>query len=113
MPPDALSCIRGHILFLAKTLRLFVQEGVKRIATSRGCLAMTEEKTIPGKKNRETITEMLVRIVRRHCRPRKDSGCDEGAEEKPPLCKGDRRECLVLRWHSEAVTEGLCGSNPV
>ena len=33
MPPDA-SCIRGHILFLAKTLCLFVQEGVKRIATS-------------------------------------------------------------------------------
>ena len=35
-------------------------------------LAMTEEGTIPGKKNRETITEMLVRIVRRHCRPRND-----------------------------------------
>ena len=30
--------------------------------------------TIPGKKNRETITEILVRIVRRHCRPRKDRG---------------------------------------
>ena len=40
-------------------------------------LAMTEEGTIPGKKNRETITEMLVRVVWRHRRPRNDRGCDE------------------------------------
>ena len=33
---------------------------------------MTEEGTIPGKKNREAIPEMLVRIVRRHRRPRND-----------------------------------------
>ena len=33
---------------------------------------MTEDVTIPGKKNRETIPEMSVRIVRRHRRPRND-----------------------------------------
>ena len=45
---------------------------------------MTEEGTIPGKKNREAIPEMLVRIVRRHRRPRNDMRVT-GLRAKPAL----------------------------
>ena len=33
-------------------------------------------------------------------------GMDRSAP-KPPLCKGDRRECLALRWHGVSRDGGI------
>ena len=76
------------IVFAAHRLKALLpkeQGGFERIAPKallsvaalHGCLAMTEEGTKPGKKNRETNKKMWVRIGRRSCRPRNGSRKNE------------------------------------